>query len=324
MAGLLMAGRIPLDAAAAGVVALQASRQALHSFIQAVNDVYEEALYFTDFSKFCGRAAARIRPSPAGAPTEQFQEITLHEAGLTYPGAAAPALDGVTVTLRRGQTIALVGENGSGKSTTARLLALLYVPTAGDLRWDGTSVNDLSTETLRRQVAFVSQEYWHWPFTARENILIGDPDRQDASDADVVAAAESAGLHATIRQLPRSYDTLLDRTFAEGQELSGGQWQRMAVARALYRDAALLVCDEPSAALDPRAEHELFERLLKRGPGRTTVLISHRLANIRNADQIYVLHGGRVVEQGSHDDLMAASGRYAELFALQADAYRSR
>lgn len=323
MVGLLIAGRVPIDAAAAGVVALQTSRQALHFLVRAVNGVYEEALYFADFSSFCNRAAAWDRPRGTHVMQGAFREITFREVSLLYPGTTTPALDRATLTLRRGETVALVGENGSGKTTMARLLAALYVPTSGELCWDGTSVLDLSVEQLRRHISFVSQEYWHWPFTARENILIGDADRPEPSDSGMIAAAKSAGVHVTIEELPRGYDTLLDRTFAEGQELSGGQWQRIAVARALYRDAPLLICDEPSAALDPRAEHELFQRLLKRGFGCTTVLISHRLANVRNVDRIFVLHDGRVVEQGNHEELVAAGGRYADLFALQAEAYRS-
>ena len=320
MAVLLITGRVPLAAAAAGVVALQTSRQALHLFVQAVNGVYEEALYFTDFLSFCDRARRRTTADPTSDTVPPFEQVTLTDVGLRYTDTTV-ALNGVNLTLRRGQTIALVGENGSGKTSLARLLALLYAPTSGEIRWDGAPVAGRSPEPLRRHIAVVSQDYWHWPFTARENIRLGDTTRADPTGQAVRAAAEAAGVHTVIQALPRGYDTLLDRTFAEGQELSGGQWQRLTVARALLRDAPLLICDEPSAALDPRAEHAVFQTLRRRGPDQTTVLISHRLANIRHVDRIYVLHDGRLVEQGSHDELIAAGGRYADLFRLQASGY---
>lgn len=321
MAALLVTGRVPLPAAAAGVVALQVSQQALRLFVEAVNGVYEEALYFTDFLDFCERARRRTTAESADEPAPPFHELNLTDVGLSYTEGLT-ALEGVSLTLRRGETIALVGENGSGKTSLARLLALLYEPTSGTIRWDGVPVAGRSPETLRRNIAVVSQDYWHWPFTARDNIRLGDTSRADPSGHAVPAAARVAGVHTVIEALPRGYDTLLDRTFVDGQELSGGQWQRLAVARAIYRDAPLLICDEPSAALDPRAEHALFQALRRRGPDQTTVLISHRLANVRHVDRIYVLHEGRLIEQGTHEELLATGGRYAELFRLQASGYR--
>ena len=250
---------------------------------------------------------------------------------LIYPGAATPAIDRVSLTVRRGETIALVGENGSGKTSLARLLAALYTPTSGEVRWDGRPVTDLPSDLLRAHVGVISQEYWHWPFTARDNIRIGDWRRDDRPAhpnhptrpvrPTIEAAAQAAGAHSMIEALPKGYDTLLDRRFEDGQELSGGQWQRLSAARALYRDAPLLICDEPSAALDARAEHTLFRQLRTRDPNRTTVLISHRLANVRHVDRIYVLHGGRLIEEGNHAALIASAGRYAELFDLQAAGY---
>jgi ATP-binding cassette subfamily B protein len=319
---LIATGRVPLAAAASGVVALQTVRGSLQLAVLAVNTLYEEALYFADYTDFTARAATRL-PAPATRPAPgPFRELRLDDVTLRYPGTDRSAVDGVSLTLRAGETIALVGENGSGKTSLARLLALLWSPDAGTVRWDGVPVGELPRGALRRHIAVVGQDVLRWPFTARENVQVGDVSKSDPSGSGAMRAAAAVGADVMIRALREGYDTLLDLTFAGGQELSGGQWQRLAAARATYRDADLLICDEPSAALDARAEHALFRQLNSRAGVRTTVLVSHRLANVRHADRIYVLHEGRLVEQGGHDELMAAGGRYAELFTLQAAGYR--
>jgi ATP-binding cassette, subfamily B, bacterial len=320
---LLLSGRVPLAAAAAAVVALQAGRGALQVLVMAANGLYEESLYFRDWTDFCARAAARASDLPTGADLPPFTELRLDDVTLAYPGTDKPAVDGITMTVRRGETIALVGENGSGKTSVARLLAALYPPTAGQVRWDGRPLSGVNPDDVRARIAVISQDYQHWPFTARDNIRLGDIDRDPGpGDAHVRAAARAADAEEMIEGLPYGYATLLDRMFADGHELSGGQWQRLAAARGFYRRAPLLICDEPSAALDARAEHALFQQLRARRPPLTTVLISHRLANVRHVDRVYVLHEGRIAEQGSHDELVAAGGRYAGLFALQAAGYQ--
>jgi ATP-binding cassette, subfamily B, bacterial len=313
LGALLLRGGLPLAAAGTAVLALQAGRQSLTMALGTVNRLYEQGLYFGDYTAFLAAARRRLPaagPAPAAPVCVRLRGATLH-----YSGSAVAAVRDVRLTVHRGQTIALVGENGSGKTSLARLIAGLYRPDAGEVLWDG--VPPPAGEPAWRHVAMVSQDYWHWPFTAEHNIRLGAP----GSAPDVRPAAEAAGAHEMIMDLPAGYDTLLSQHFEGGRDLSGGQWQRLAAARAFHRDAPLLICDEPSAALDARAEHRLFAALRAGAAGRITVLITHRLANVRHADRIYVLDRGRVVEEGTHPELVAAGGRYAELFALQLDGY---
>ncbi|GAA1852242.1 ATP-binding cassette domain-containing protein [Asanoa iriomotensis] len=312
---------LPLAAAGAAVLAVQAARQSSTLAINTINRVYEEGLYFEDYTDFCVRARARVRTVTAVGTMRPPERISVRDAALRYPNTPAPALAGVTFTIRRGQTIALVGENGSGKTSLARLIAGLYQPDSGTVCWNDLPLGGFEPGQVWRHVGMVSQNYWHWPFTAEGNIRLGSDRTPD--EAATHAAARAAGAHDMILALPAGYQTLLSRQFEGGMDLSGGQWQRLAMARALFRDAPLLICDEPSAALDARAEQALFAALRRDAARRITVLITHRLANIRHADRIYVLHNGQIVEQGTHAELSALGGRYAELFALQATGYRT-
>ena len=317
---LLVAGWVPLAAAATALLAVQTARASLNTAIHAANSLYEDALYYGDFRDFLDRARTRL-PAEGGRPVDGFDEIALCDVSLRYPATDRPAVDGVSLTLRRGQVIALVGENGSGKSSLAKLIAGLYAPNGGTIRWDGVDTAELDRWGLAGQVAVISQDWWKFPFTAARNITLGRYDRPaDADGPTVTEAAAAASAHEMISALPQGYDTLLDREFKDGHELSGGQWQRLVSARGLYRDARLLICDEPSSALDARAEHAIFQQLLG-DRDRTTVLITHRLANVRHADHIYVLHHGKVLQHGTHAQLIAAGGLYQELFHLQASGY---
>jgi ATP-binding cassette subfamily B protein/ATP-binding cassette subfamily C protein len=254
-------------------------------------------------------------------PDEQapwdFERITADDVTFTYPGAQSPSLKGVSVEVLRGQVVALVGENGSGKTTLAKILAGLYDPDGGEVRWDGTSLWHVDPEQLRKRIAVIAQDHTHWPMTARQNISMG----RTGSEQAVEQAAVASGADQVIAELAHGYETLLDRRFDGGAELSGGQWQRLAVARGFYRDAPLLICDEPTAALDARAEHSLFDQIRAHADGRTVLLITHRLASVRHADYIYVLDHGQVIEEGDHETLMERKGLYAELYTLQASAY---
>jgi len=247
--------------------------------------------------------------------------VTLHDVEFSYPGAAHPALRGVNLTLRAGQTVALVGENGSGKTTLAKLVAGLYAPTAGRITWDGRDTSEIDAKSLADRVVMVLQEPVRWPNDARTNVRVGRHDRVDPDDEWLRDAAAKARADEVVDKLPKRWETLLSKYFRGGHELSGGQWQRLAVARGLFRDAPLLIWDEPTAPLDAKAEFAVYESLRRIAAGRTVVLITHRLASVRHADQIYLLHEGELVEQGTHDELLAARGRYAELHELQARLY---
>jgi ATP-binding cassette subfamily B protein len=268
-------------------------------------------------------AFAREAPAPRSgpAPPRHFRRISVEDVHFTYPGGATPVLSGVNLSVDQGEVVALVGENGSGKTTLAKILCGLYPPTAGAVRWDDVDVTACDPAGVRAHIAVVFQDFVRYPsLTAAQNIGIGLPARMD-DRAAIVAAARSAGADAALAALPEGYDTVLSRQFG-GVDLSTGQWQRVALARAFLRDAPLVVLDEPTAALDPRAERDLFETVASLYQSRSAVLISHRLSSVRFADRICVLAGGRITESGTHEDLLRTGGAYAELFELQAHAYR--
>jgi len=314
---LLSAGWIGLPAAGTAVLTIQLAMSSLSGLLVSVNQCYESGLYFSDYLDFCQQAEGHLprrrpRPAPPG-----FSVIRASRIGFTYPGAARAALTDVSIEIRRGEVIALVGENGSGKTTLAKLLAGLYEPASGDITWDGLSLADINKEQLRDRISVIMQDYTRWPMTALENITMG----RARDDQLLAMAAAAAGTDRVVETFPSGYDTHLDRRFRGGTEPSGGQWQRIAIARGFYRDAPLLICDEPTAALDARSEHELFEMIRGHAEGRTVLLITHRLASVRHADRIYVLDRGRVVEHGSHEQLMADGSLYADLYTMQASAY---
>lgn len=317
LGALLAAGAVPLAVAGTAVLAIRSAQGALSTLLYAVNQCYEEGLYFSDYLAFCAEAATRTPPARAGEVPAGFDRITVSGVTFSYPGTTEPALRDVSIEIRRGQVVALVGENGSGKTTLAKILAGLYRPDSGAVRWDQAVFADLDPDRLRELIAVIAQDHANWPLTVRHNIAMGRP--ADPALLDRAAAASEAD--TVIAGLPHGYDTLLDRQFKDGAELSGGQWQRIAAARGFYRSAPLLIMDEPTAALDARAEDALFSSVRRHARERTILIITHRLASVRQADWIYVLDGGRVTEQGDHDTLIALGGQYAELYTLQASQY---
>ena len=312
-------GELDLDDATIAAAAFLVLSQRLQGFSSAVASVLECALFLGDIDRFTDRQSDRVLGE---APS--IETIALDAVDFSYPAAERDvrAVSGVNLELRRGELVALVGENGSGKSTIARLLSMLYQPTNGALRVNGETVDADRAPTMRRRIAAVHQDYLQLLMTAADNIGIGDLDRIDDTER-VLDAARFAQIDAALAALPQGFDTVLGTEFSRGQELSGGQWQRIAIARAWFRDADVLLLDEPTSALDPKAEVELIERARQLAADKVVVLISHRFGTVAKADRIVVMHEGRVVEEGSHADLMALDGVYASLYTIQAETFGS-
>jgi ATP-binding cassette subfamily B protein len=239
----------------------------------------------------------------------------------TYPGTDRTVLHNFNFTLSPGERIALIGENGQGKTTVVKLITRLYDPTEGQILLDGIDLRDYDLEDLHRHIGVIFQDFMRFEMTARENIAVGRVD-QPHSESDLEDAAHKSLADEVVRKLSGGYDQILGRRFEGGVELSGGEWQKIALARAYLRDAQLLILDEPTAALDARSELEVFERFAELTLGKMALLISHRFSTVRMADRIVVLSGGRLIEEGNHEELMRAGGLYAEMFEMQAASYR--
>lgn len=315
---LAATGRMDLAVAATAVVAVRTSTAALTSLVMAAARTFRTSLYLEDWQSFLRRAKALraergTKAIPAGAPAV----IEATNITYAYPGAGVPAVDGVSLTLRRGELIALVGENGSGKTTLSRLLTGLYLPSSGRVAWDGTNLAEAEPTGVWSKVGLVPQDYTRWPMDLRANIHLGQP--RAADDTVLLQAARAAGADSVIDKAPYGLDTLVASSNWGGIDLSGGQWQRIAVARAFYRDVAVLMLDEPTSAMDPRAEHLVIRRFKELAAGKAAVFVTHNLDNARIADRIVVLDGGRIVETGTFESLLDAAGLFAELYKLAQD-----
>ncbi|MGH3712810.1 MAG: ABC transporter ATP-binding protein [Micromonosporaceae bacterium] len=317
---LATTGQLGLAEAATAGGALLILGERIMTTVNGVGDIYESGLFVEDYTSFLATAPAMHTPRGERPAPHRFDKITVQDVTFTYPAADRPALRNVDLEIAAGQVVALVGENGSGKTTLAKLLCRLYLPDTGRIRWDGADTADIDPDQLRRRAAVIFQDFAHYDLTGRENIGLGAVEHVEDLDA-IRTAARHAGAHGYLEALPDGYDTILSPEYVGGRDLSVGQWQRVALARAFIRDAPLIILDEPTAALDPRAEHQLFSRIRDLYAGRTVLLISHRYNTVRDADRIYVLDKGEIVEHGAHDHLMSRGGVYAELFTLQAAAY---
>ena len=311
--------RISVGEAGAAVIGIRLLSARLDQLLDAIGTLFESAIFIKDLERFLSLSVS-AEAQGTGSPAPHLHEIVLSAVSFTYPGSTHAAVRDVSMRIGAGEVVALVGENGSGKTTLAKLIASLYQPTEGSISWDGVDTTDLEPADVRRSVAVIFQDFMRYQLSALENIGLGEPDRADDEAAARAAAAE-AGAADFLDALPLGYRTVLSREYADGRDLSVGQWQRVALARAFRRAAPLVILDEPTAALDPRAESALFADVRRLLHGRSALLISHRYSTVRGAHRIYVLEAGRVTESGTHHELMTLGGAYAELFRLQAAAY---
>jgi ATP-binding cassette subfamily B protein len=318
---LILAGRgsITIGDAAVAIVGLQQLSSRLQAAASGVNNVHEGMAFLRDFENFRATLPVIRERRPTRVPPSPPTVLAVDRLGYRYPGSPEDAVRDVSFELRRGQIMAVVGANGSGKSTMAKLICGLLPPARGSVRWDGVDLALCDPSLVRGQIAVVFQDFARYLLTIRRSIGLGDVQRLDETPA-LLDAAREVGLEELIESHTEGLETRLGKPFG-GTDLSIGQWQRLAIARALFRNAPMVVLDEPSASLDPRAEADLFELLHSLCSDRIVIFISHRFATVRSADVVMVMEQGEVAEMGSHDALMAAQGLYRDLFELQAERY---
>jgi ATP-binding cassette subfamily B protein len=297
-------------------------RNLLEGLLIGFSQMAGQALYLDDlFSFFEIRPEIVSPPNPLPVPVPLREGFTFEDVGFRYPGAERWAVRHLTFTLRAGEVLALVGENGAGKTTLVKLLARLYDPDEGRILLDGHDLREYDLAALRANIGVIFQDFVRYHLTAAENIAVGRIEAKDDRPR-IEAAAHASLADEVILRLPAGYDQIVGKRFRTGVDLSGGEWQKIAIARAYMRDAQLLILDEPTASLDARSEFEVFQRFKELSDGKTAVLISHRFSSVRMADRILVLAAGEIEAAGTHHELLDAGGRYAELFELQAAGYR--
>ena len=283
--------------------------------------LYEGSLFLEEFNTFMRLGGDHQRAPQACEPVSSFQDLVVERVKFTYPAAEKHCLSEVSLHVKAGEIVALVGENGSGKTTLAKILAGLYQPESGEILLNGMPVDRYDPDAVRSLIAVVFQDFVRYHLTVRENIGLGCPERLWDAES-IERAALMSGARDVVSRLPQGLETVLGPEFLGGQDLSIGQWQKVALARAFFRDAPFVVLDEPTASLDARAEREIFDSVRRLFKDRAVLLISHRFASVRSADRIYVLRSGEIVEEGDHDALMTENGLYAELYNMQAAAYQ--
>ncbi len=302
--------------------AFQRIQSAFQGILGDLAGLYSDNLFLSNLYEFLDlKPKIADPPHPEPVPRPMQIGIAFNQVSFRYATSTRQALEDITLTIRPGEVVALVGENGSGKTTLIKLLCRLYDPTEGCITLDGIDLRQFKLTDLRREISVIFQDYTKYHLTAQENIWFGNIDSPPEPE-EIAVAARRAGADEVIDSLPQGYETVLGNWFEKGEELSIGQWQKIALARAFLRDSQLIVSDEPTSALDPKAEYEVFQRFRLLLKDQAAILISHRLSTVRMADRIYVLEKGRIVEGGTHEELMRLGGTYAHLFAMQAQNYR--
>ena len=301
--------------------ALQRGQNSLKVLMTGLSGLYEDNLFLRNLYELLDLKPNIVSPAqPRALPNPMVKGIIFDRVSFQYEGTARQALKEITLTVRPGETIALVGENGSGKTTLIKLLCRLYDPTSGQITIDGICLKDLEVAPWRQQISVIFQDYAKYYLSAQDNIWLGNV-QIAPNDQTVISAAKRSGAHEVITSLPYGYDTMLGKLFEGGEELSIGQWQKVALARAFLRNSQVIVLDEPTSAMDPKAEYEVFKQFKALIRDQAAILITHRLSTVRMADRIYVMEQGKIVESGSHQTLMNRQGLYANLFETQARNY---
>jgi ATP-binding cassette subfamily B protein len=302
--------------------AIFAASNNIQQVFSTLSSIADQALFLTDLLAFFEmQPTIQSKPNALPAPKPIRRGFEFRNVSFHYPGSPRLVLDGLNFDLRPGERVALIGENGQGKTTLVKLITRLYDPTDGQVLLDGIDLREYSLESLYREIGVIFQDFMRYELTARENIGVGRI--EDVEDLDLLRfAAKKSLADQVIAKLPQNYEQMLGRRFEGGLDLSGGEWQKIALARAYLRDAQLLVLDEPTAALDARSEFEVFKRFAELTEEKMALFISHRFSTVRMADRIVVLENGRITEEGTHEQLVAQAGRYSEMFELQASSYR--
>ena len=314
-------GEITLGAMTMYLLLFRQGQASVAAILTAISGMYEDNLYLSNLYEYLAQPVP-ASPGRAVKGPEPQRGLEFENVSFAYPGAKENALTDISLTIRPGESLALVGENGSGKTTLIKLLTRLYAPTDGRILLDGLDLGDWDVEALRQRIGVIFQDFGRYQFTVGENIGAGDV-RHMGDTARQAAAAETGMAAPFIEAMPDAYGTQLGRWFKGGRELSGGQWQKIALSRAFMRsEADILVLDEPTAAMDAASEAAVFDLFRSQSHDKMTILISHRFSTVRAADQIVVIHDGRIVERGDHDELLAENGTYAQLFRLQAKGYQ--
>jgi ATP-binding cassette subfamily B protein len=302
--------------------AFQRGQENLRDMLSGVADLYEDNLFLSSFYDFLDlKPAVPQLPPYVPVPRPMEKGLVFDHVGFQYTNSEATVLKDVSFAIRPGQVVALVGENGSGKTTLVKLLCRLYDPTVGSITLDGVDLSRFDSTALRREIGIIFQDYIHYHMTARENVWMGNV-LLAHDDEKIIAAAKYSGAHEILQNLPHGYETTLGNWFGNGAELSIGQWQKVALARAFLREAQIIVLDEPTSSMDVKTEYAVFQNFRQLAAGRTVLLISHRFSTVRMADRIYVLKDGNIIEGGTHEDLIRHGGTYANLFETQAQYYR--